>query len=159
MKRQKFFLKLLVYSSIMIQNAMILCWIWRSHSHDHEELYILSRNTVWSGCWFLCLVYSLTSRKLVAQSAATCSRWFLTRGLFYPENRGDTFLRNVSSHKIYTASHPRRRHTSWSPLWKSQILHLKYSRRKLLHTIQCDIQRGSKSRPSFNVTVREWVSK
>jgi hypothetical protein len=29
-----------------------------------------------------------------------------------PENEGDTFLRNVGSHKIYTAPHPRRRHSS-----------------------------------------------
>jgi hypothetical protein len=28
-------------------------------------------------------------------SAANCSRWFLARGFFYPENGGDTFLRNV----------------------------------------------------------------
>jgi hypothetical protein len=32
--------------------------------------------------------------------------------VFYPEHRGDTFLRNVGSHKIYTAPHPRRRHSS-----------------------------------------------
>jgi hypothetical protein len=25
--------------------------------------------------------------------AATCSRWFLARGFFYPEDGGDTFLR------------------------------------------------------------------
>jgi hypothetical protein len=45
-------------------------------------------------------------------SAATCLRWFIGHGFFYPEYGGDTFLRNVSSHKIYTASHPRRRHSS-----------------------------------------------
>jgi hypothetical protein len=39
-------------------------------------------------------------------------RWFLPRGFFYPEDGGDTFLRNVGSHKIYTAPHPRRRHSS-----------------------------------------------
>jgi hypothetical protein len=44
-------------------------------------------------------------------SAATCSRWFLVRGFFCPEG-GDTFLRNVRSHKIYTAPHPRRLHSS-----------------------------------------------
>jgi hypothetical protein len=34
---------------------------------------------------------------------AGCSRWFLTRGIFYRENGVDTFLRNVGSiHKIYT---------------------------------------------------------
>jgi hypothetical protein len=46
--------------------------------------------------------------------AATCSRWFLARRFFYPEDGGDTFLRNVGSHKIYTAPHPRRRHSSQS---------------------------------------------
>jgi hypothetical protein len=40
------------------------------------------------------------------QSSATCSRWFLARGFFYPEDGGDMFLRNVSSHKSYTAPHP-----------------------------------------------------
>jgi hypothetical protein len=30
----------------------------------------------------------------------------------YPEDGGDTFLRDVCSHKIYTAPHPRRRHSS-----------------------------------------------
>jgi hypothetical protein len=34
------------------------------------------------------------------QSAATCSRWFLVRGFFYPEDGGDAFFRNVGSHKI-----------------------------------------------------------
>jgi hypothetical protein len=48
----------------------------------------------------------------VAVAAATCSRWFLARGFFYLEDGGDTFLRNVWSHKIYTAPHPRRRHSS-----------------------------------------------
>jgi hypothetical protein len=38
--------------------------------------------------------------------------WFLTREFFYIEDVGDTFLRNVGSHKIYTAPHPRRRHSS-----------------------------------------------
>jgi hypothetical protein len=31
----------------------------------------------------------------VAQSATTCSRWFLDRGFFYPEDGGDTFFPNV----------------------------------------------------------------
>jgi hypothetical protein len=57
------------------------------------------------------------------QSAATCSWWFLARGFFYSEDGGDKFLRNVGSHKIYTAPHPRRRHSSYSPLWNPQILH------------------------------------
>jgi hypothetical protein len=33
--------------------------------------------------------------------------------IFYPEDGGDTFLRNIGSHTIYTAPHPRRRHSSY----------------------------------------------
>jgi hypothetical protein len=54
--------------------------------------------------------------------AATCSRWFPARGFFYPENGGDTFLRNVGSHKIYKAPRPRRRHSSLrKPVWKTRF--------------------------------------
>jgi hypothetical protein len=31
------------------------------------------------------------------------ARWFEVHGFFYPEDGGDTFLRNIGSHKIYTA--------------------------------------------------------
>jgi hypothetical protein len=44
--------------------------------------------------------------------AATCSRWFLVHGFFYPLNGGDMLLRNVGSHKKYTAPHPKIRHSS-----------------------------------------------
>jgi hypothetical protein len=47
-------------------------------------------------------------------AAANCWRWFLARGFFYPKDGGDTFLRNISSHKIYTAPYPRRRHSSFN---------------------------------------------
>jgi hypothetical protein len=60
-------------------------------------------------------------------ASATCSRWFLARGLFYPEYGGDKLLRNIGSHKIYTAPHLRRRYSSWSPPWKPQILQLSVS--------------------------------
>jgi hypothetical protein len=59
---------------------------------------------------------------LVAQSAATCSRWFTARGSLYPEDGGDTFLRNVGWRKIYTAPHPRRRHSL-------QLLYMDVSKR------------------------------
>jgi hypothetical protein len=32
--------------------------------------------------------------------------------IFYPEDRGDTFLRNVDSYNIHAAPHTRRRHSS-----------------------------------------------
>jgi hypothetical protein len=41
-----------------------------------------------------------------AHAHATCSRWFLTRGFFYPEDGGDTFLQNVGSHKNYSLHIP-----------------------------------------------------
>jgi hypothetical protein len=47
-----------------------------------------------------------------AQSAANCSRWFLAGGFLYPEEEGDTFLRNVGSHKNYTAPNSRKQHSS-----------------------------------------------
>jgi hypothetical protein len=43
----------------------------------------------------------IRSSETSVQSAATCSRWFLARGLFYPEDGGDTFLRNVDSVYCY----------------------------------------------------------
>jgi hypothetical protein len=46
------------------------------------------------------------------EPAATCSRWLLAHGFFHPEDGGDTFLWKVGSQKIYTAPHPRRRHSS-----------------------------------------------
>jgi hypothetical protein len=39
---------------------------------------------------------------------ATCSRLFLARLIFDPEDGGDTFLRNVGSYTDYTALYPRR---------------------------------------------------
>jgi hypothetical protein len=42
----------------------------------------------------------------------TYSRWFLARRFFYLQDGSDMFLRNVGSHKIYTAPHPRKGHSS-----------------------------------------------
>jgi hypothetical protein len=58
--------------------------------------------------------------RLNRPQTATCSRWFLARGFFYPEDGGDTFLRNVGSHKIYTEPHPRIRHSSWYSLLQAE---------------------------------------
>jgi hypothetical protein len=44
----------------------------------------------------------------VAPCRWLCSCWFFACGFFYPEDGGDTFLRNVGSHKIYKVPHPRR---------------------------------------------------
>jgi hypothetical protein len=55
---------------------------------------------------------SLLNTRRCKQSATTCSRWFLARGFFCPEDGDNKFLRNVGSYKIYTAPHPRRRHSS-----------------------------------------------
>jgi hypothetical protein len=69
------------------------------------------------------------------QSAATCSRWFLARGFFYPEDGGHAFLRNVSSHKIYTALHPRRRHSSALGLTTKEILNIR-GKRKVTNIVE-----------------------
>jgi hypothetical protein len=37
-------------------------------------------------------------------AAATCPRWFPARGFIYPENGGDTFLRNVGSRDLHGAT-------------------------------------------------------
>jgi hypothetical protein len=57
-----------------------------------------------SGMWrrivFVCTVVA----------ASTCSRWFLALRFVYPEDEGDTILRNVGSHKNYIVPHPKKRH-------------------------------------------------
>jgi hypothetical protein len=84
-----------------------------------------SQTLMWSSnkTWSLGLVGGQDTKLFVIRR--DCSyllRQFLARGFFYPEDGGDMFLRNVGTHKIYTAPHPRRRHSSYSPLWKPQIL-------------------------------------
>jgi hypothetical protein len=59
-------------------------------------------NRLFRGAYFL----HLQSRKIREQGTRV-SRWLQT----YLEDGGDKFLRNVDSHKIYTAPHPRRRHS------------------------------------------------
>jgi hypothetical protein len=39
-----------------------------------------------------------------------------SRGVFYPKDGEETFLRNVGPFKNHTAPHPRRRHSSYPPL-------------------------------------------
>jgi hypothetical protein len=66
---------------------------------------VTMRNAVF---WDVASCRSCVNRRFrgtLLQSAATCSRWLLARGFFYPEDGGDTFLRNVSSHKTYTELH------------------------------------------------------
>jgi hypothetical protein len=48
----------------------------------------------------------LQGRK-IRERGTSVSRWLHT------EDGGNTFLRNIGSYKIYTAPHPRRRHSSW----------------------------------------------
>jgi hypothetical protein len=56
---------------------------------------------------------AVTMKNAVFWGVAPCSRWFFAHGFFYPEDGGDTILRNVGSiDHVYTAPHPRRRHSS-----------------------------------------------
>jgi hypothetical protein len=66
---------------------------------------------IWPHSFSPRLIYSALLR-LESQSAASCSHLLTARGLFHPEDGGDTFLRNVGLPKFYTAPHPRRQHSS-----------------------------------------------
>jgi hypothetical protein len=63
------------------------------HAGDYEECRLL-------GCGAVYILRKLTFRRNVSPQ------------LFYPQDGGDKFLRNVGLHNVYTASHPRRRHSS-----------------------------------------------
>jgi hypothetical protein len=54
----------------------------------------------------------VSEEQMAISLLATCSRWFLARGFFYPDVGGDTLLRNVCSHKIHMEPHSRRRQSS-----------------------------------------------
>jgi hypothetical protein len=61
--------------------------------------------------WFVASCSSCVNRRFggpIASifRAATCSRWFPARRLFYPEDGGDTVLRNVCSQKKNTRLNP-----------------------------------------------------
>jgi hypothetical protein len=53
---------------------------------------------------------AVTMKNAVFWDVALCRS--LVNQSFYPEDAGDTFLRNISSHKIYTVPHPRIWHSS-----------------------------------------------
>jgi hypothetical protein len=55
---------------------------------------------------------------------------FLSRLLLFPDDGGDTFLRNVGSFKIHSASHPRIRHSS--PFDMVNVLKMASSNRDIL---------------------------
>jgi hypothetical protein len=76
-----------------------------------------------------------------AQSAATCSLWFLACGFFYPEDGGDSFLRKAGSHKIYTTPHPRRRHSL-----------------KLFFLTKNDLATKTRSEDQHGLDHRRWLS-
>jgi hypothetical protein len=52
-----------------------------------------------------------------AQTAATCSGWFLARGFFYPEDGGDKTRRTSGTTAISPAPHPRGRYSSYQVLF------------------------------------------
>jgi hypothetical protein len=71
--------------------------------HKYISFWWMPSSGMWR-CVILCEPAKLAGCfRLVAQSAATYSSWFLASGFFYPDDGGDTFLRNVGSHKIYTS--------------------------------------------------------
>jgi hypothetical protein len=67
---------------------------------------------LWVVVAVICCVDQCFGGTYCLQTAAICSCWFLALGFFYPEDGGDTFIRNIGSHKNYTAPHPRKRRSS-----------------------------------------------
>jgi hypothetical protein len=58
---------------------------------------------------------ALRAGRPLPPDAATCTRSFLARGFFYPEDVGDTFLRNVGSHKSTRPHIPEDGFLHWKP--------------------------------------------
>jgi hypothetical protein len=54
----------------------------------------------------------LKGRKIRERGTSVRRRLQSAADFFYPEDGGDTFLRNVGLHKINAALHPRRRNSS-----------------------------------------------
>jgi hypothetical protein len=51
--------------------------------------------------------------KKIRERGTSVKMWLqTTRGFSYPEDGGETFFRNVGSHRIYTVPHGRRLHSS-----------------------------------------------
>jgi hypothetical protein len=109
------------------------------------------------GCGAVQILCEPTFRRNVSP-AATCSRWFLTRGFFYHEDGGDTFLRNISSHKYYTKPLPTKRHSSIMYKFIINIeikLNVKCVAKSLQLTVQCSAQKGTGVRSVCVVTASE----
>jgi hypothetical protein len=74
---------------------------------------VVSSFLIFQPKWFIaCVIFRNLLFCSGKESAATCSRWFVARRYLYPEDGDSTFLRNLGLHKMYTAPHPRRRHSS-----------------------------------------------
>jgi hypothetical protein len=96
---------------------------WKPHSdvYTHSESWspylTLFGRMSFSRMWHrVDLVWTNVSKEhissIFSRLLTTCSLRFLARRFFYAEDGGNTFLRNVGSHKFYTAPQPRRRHSS-----------------------------------------------
>jgi hypothetical protein len=96
------FFHFLFHTADLIQNKYVRkCALYSSARHD--------TNATIERC-FLC-----GPRQEVITRTARAMSWFFAREFSYPEDGGDTILRNVGSiDHIYTAPHPRRRHSSIS---------------------------------------------
>jgi hypothetical protein len=93
-----------------------------SNKTIHVKFYVFTAVTIKNA-----VLWDVAPCKLSLQHLLS---WFLARGFFYPEDGGDTFLRNVGSHKIYMVPHPRRRHSS-ELFIIVQALVCQHSKRKL----------------------------
>jgi hypothetical protein len=104
-------------------------WRWLMHCT------VIAIGYAWHG--LLCRVYSYLAYYMMFRELARLpssdeeparnQRKQIARGFFYLEYGGDTFLRNVGSHKNYTAPHLRKRHfwIRYNWIWTgSSLVHL-----------------------------------
>jgi hypothetical protein len=96
-----------------VTNGVCTCRIWGSHSGNYECCHLLGYSTMKFVCelTFRWDISPPSSGSKISRARNQCvagsSCWFLA-WLIFPEDGGDTFHQNVSSHTDYTVLYPRR---------------------------------------------------
>jgi hypothetical protein len=101
------------YSETLVESYLTIgrWWSWQAQSLGR-----LRRQLVANSFLILCELWEL---RLLRRWLWRMPSFGMRRRVdfFYPEDGGDTLLRNVGFHKIHTAPHPRRRHSSLCELF------------------------------------------
>jgi hypothetical protein len=96
----------------------LLCYIWDSDSSDYEEYCLPVYDNVWS----------FTSLSRLPLTNFCC----VFGGLYYPEDEGSNFYRNVCKLPDHTALNPTRQYSSYWSLWEPPVLYNNTSWRSIL---------------------------